>query len=261
MTNESLSGFQDPLWGILLRLAIDVAVLYVIIYHIYSRFSKKKDFMFSLFLMGIILFLICILLRKAEMQMGMALGLFAVFSIMRFRTENLVSKNMAYLFTVIGISVINAMFDFPHPLRGTILINIIVILTVFVLEKTFNKYRLEAEVEEERKAEMKAERKAEMRAEKKAEMKAQMKSEVRSEMKTDLKKGKKDEEKKSFSKHQVLYDNLALLNPDKKNELLKDISKRTGIKINKVKIRKIDLINENVVLDVYYKEKGGKAEI
>ena len=66
--------------------------------------------------------------------MGMALGLFAVFSIMRFRTENLETKNMAYLFTVIGISVINAMFDFPHPVRGTILVNIIIILTVFLLE-------------------------------------------------------------------------------------------------------------------------------
>ena len=89
MTTDTLLKFQDPLWGVLLRLAIDVAVLYIIIYLIYYRFSNKKDFMFPLFLMGIMLFLICILLRKSEMQMGMALGLFAVFSIMRFRTENL----------------------------------------------------------------------------------------------------------------------------------------------------------------------------
>ena len=241
MTTESLSNFQDPLWGILLRLAIDVAVLYIIIWLIYSRFSKRKDFMFPMFLMGIMLFLICILLKKSEMQMGMALGLFAIFSIMRFRTENLVSKNMAYLFTVIGTSVINAMFDFPHPIRGTILVNVIIISTLIILEIALNKFT----VEPENKAENKAEKKAEMKAEIKAEMKAD----------------KKAEEKKLFSKHEVLYDNLALLNPDKKDDLLKDISKRTGIKINKVKIKRIDLIKDNAVIDVYYKAKPGKAEM
>ena len=227
MTSETLIRFQDPLWGILLRLAINVVVLYIVIYLIYSRFSRKKDFMFPLFLMGIMLFMICILLRNSEMQMGMALGLFAVFSIMRFRTENLASKNMAYLFTVIGISVINAMFDFPNPVRGTILVNIIVILTVFILEISLNKFSKEPDDKSDRKAERKAEKKA-------------------------LKKAGKDNKKTKFSKHQVLYDNLKLLNPDRKDELIRDISKRTGIEIEKVKIRRIDLIKANAVLDVFY---------
>lgn len=229
MTAETIIRFQDPLWGIMLRLAINVAVLYIIIYIIYFRFSIKRDFMFPLFMMGIMLFLICILLRESEMQMGMALGLFAVFSIMRFRTENLVSKNMAYLFTVIGVSVINAMFDFPHPVRGTILVNIIVILTVLLLEISLNKYSKESVDKSDKKAEKKA-----------------------------LKKAGKDTEKKKFSKHQVLYDNLVLLNPDKKDELIRDISKRTGIEIEKVKIRRIDLIKANAVLDVYY--RGEKSD-
>ena len=118
MITETLLSSRDPLWGILLRLAINVVVLYIIIYLIYFRYTIRRNFMFPLFLMGTMLFLICILLKKSEMQMGMALGLFAIFSIMRFRTENLATRNMAYLFTVIGVSVINAMFDFPHPVRG-----------------------------------------------------------------------------------------------------------------------------------------------
>jgi len=129
------------------------------------------------------------------------------------------------------------MFDFPHPVRGTILVNVIIILTLITLEIALNKFTVEPENKAEKKAEMKAEIKAEMKADKKAE------------------------EKKLFSKHEVLYDNLALLNPDKKDDLLKDISKRTGIKINKVKIKRIDLIKDNAVLDVYYKEKSGKAEM
>jgi hypothetical protein len=241
MTSDTVLKLQDPLWGILLRLAINIGVLYILIYLIYPRFSRKKDFMFPLFLMGIMLFLICILLKKSEMQMGMALGLFAVFSIMRFRTENLVSKNMAYLFTVIGASVINAMFDFPHPVRGTILVNIIIILTVLILELTLSKYNIEAED--------KAERLAEMKAGNKTAKKTEMKPE-------------KNHDDKKFNKHEVLYDNLKLLNPDKKDALLRDISKRTGIEAVKVRIRRIDLIKSNAVLDVYYrKKKSEDAEI
>jgi hypothetical protein len=181
------------------------------------------------------LFLICILLKKSEMQMGMALGLFAVFSIMRFRTENLVSKNMAYLFTVIGVSVINAMFDFPNPIRGTILINVIIILTVLILELVLNKYTQEPESKEDKKARKKDEKKSE-------------------------KKSKKNDEMKVYTRHQILYDNLELLNPQRKSDLLKDISLRTGIEIEKVRIRRIDLINSNAVLDVYFREEQGSSE-
>jgi hypothetical protein len=236
MTTETLLSSQDPLWGILLRLAINLVVLYIIIYLIYSRYTLRRNFMFPLFLMGTMLFLICMLLKKSEMQMGMALGLFAVFSIMRFRTENLATRNMAYLFTVIGVSVINAMFDFPHPVRGTILINIIVILTVLLLEISLNKYNKEPDDKAEKKALKKAEKEAEHEV-------------------------VKDKKKKKFSKHQVLYDNLKLLNPDKKDDLIKDISKRTGIKIDKVKIRRIDLIKENAVLDVFYRGEKSDPEV
>jgi hypothetical protein len=235
MPVESIPFTQDPLWGILLRLAINVVVLYLVVFIIYARFSNRKDFMFPQFLMGMMLFLICILLKKSEMQMGMALGLFAVFSIMRFRTENLVSKNMAYLFTVIGVSVINAMFDFPNPIRGTILINVIIILTVLILELVLNKYTQEPESKEDKKARKKDEKKSE-------------------------KKSKKNDEMKDYTRHQILYDNLELLSPQRKSDLLKDISLRTGIEIEKVRIRRIDLINSNAVLDVYFREEQGSSE-
>jgi hypothetical protein len=236
MITETLLSSRDPLWGILLRLAINLVVLYIIIYLIYFRYTLRRNFMFPLFLMGTMLFLICMLLKKSEMQMGMALGLFAVFSIMRFRTENLATRNMAYLFTVIGVSVINAMFDFPHPVRGTILINIIVILTVLFLEISLNKFNNEPDDKAEKKALKKAEKEAEHKSD-------------------------KEKEKKKFSKHQVLYDNLILLNPAKKDDLIKDISRRTGIKIDKVKIRRIDLIKENAVLDVFYRGEKSDPEV
>jgi hypothetical protein len=232
---DSLFSFQDPLWSVLLRLAINTAVLFVMLYFIFFRFTKKKDDIFPFFLMGTMIFIICILLKKSEMNMGMALGLFAIFSIIRYRSENLVAKNLAYLFTVITVSVINAMFDFPHPVRGIILVNLIIIVTVLFLELGFSKFSKDILTKEEKKALKKAGKN------------------------TEKKEAKKDEKKK-YSRHQVLYDNLGLLNPDKRNELLKDISKRTGIEIDKVRIRKIDLINTNAILDVYYKETSDKAE-
>jgi hypothetical protein len=232
---DSLSSFQDPLWGVLLRLVINTAVLFAIIYFIFFRFTKKKDDVFPFFLMGTMIFIICILLKKSEMNMGMALGLFAIFSIIRYRSENLVAKNLAYLFTVITVSVINAMFDFPHPVRGLVLVNLIIIVTVLLLELGFSKFSKDILTKEEKKALKKAGKNTESKEAKKAE-------------------------KKKYSRHQVLYDNLGLLNPDKKNELLKDISKRTGIEIDKVRIRKIDLIKSNAILDVYYKATTDKAE-
>jgi Ca2+/Na+ antiporter len=169
------------------------------------------------------------------MNMGMALGLFAIFSIIRYRSENLVAKHLAYLFTVITISVINAMFDFPHPVRGIVLVNLVIIVTVLFLELGFSKFSKDILTKEEKKALKKAGKNTEKKEAKKAG-------------------------KKKYSRHQVLYDNLGLLSLDKKNDLLMDISKRTGIEVDKVRIRKIDLINSNVILDVYYKETSDKAE-
>jgi hypothetical protein len=232
---DSLVSFQDPLWSVLLRLGINTAVLFVILYFIFFRFTKKKDDVFPFFLMGTMIFIICILLKKSEMNMGMALGLFAIFSIIRYRSENLVAKNLAYLFTVITVSVINAMFDFPHPVRGIVLVNLIIIVTVLFLELGFSKFSKDILTKEEKKALKKAGKNTEKKEAKKAG-------------------------KKKYSRHQVLYDNLGLLNPDKKNELLKDISKRTGIEVDKVRIRKIDLVNSNVILAVYYKETSDTTE-
>lgn len=232
---DSLFSFQDPLWGVLLRLAINTAVLFIIIYFIFFRFSTKKDNVFPFFLMGTMIFLICILLKKTEMNMGMALGLFAIFSIVRFRSENLVAKNMAYLFTVITVSVINAMFDYPHPVRGTVMVNLLIIATVLFLEIAFSKFSREVDTKEEKKALKKAEKEI-------------------------GKKSAKKKEKEKLNRHEVLYDNLGLLSLDKTDDLLKDISRRTGIEIVKVRIKKIDLIKANAVLNVYYEGKSDTAE-
>ena len=133
MSIDSLA-FGNSLWSILLRFSVNLLVLFVLIRFIYYRFSGKDDYLFSFFLMGIVIFLICSILETNDIQMGMALGLFAIFAILRFRTVNYSVKEMTYTFTIIGISVINSQADVRPAVLGALLVNSIIVLTAYLLE-------------------------------------------------------------------------------------------------------------------------------
>jgi hypothetical protein len=232
MNTDTIQLAYDPLLGVLIRLAVEVAALLIIIPGIHRKFLNSREHMFPFFLMGIMIFTICILLKKVELQFGLALGLFAIFSIIRFRTINFSTKDMSYLFAVVGLSAVNAMFDFPHPVRGTIIVNMIVILTILLLELAF--------------------RGIEPQAAKKSDKKKE---------KTDKKdKKEKKEKKKTEDSHILIYDNLGLLNPEKRNDLLKDISLRTGLNVSDAKILKIDLTRNNAELEIFCKESPVKNQ-
>jgi hypothetical protein len=241
MTPETMTAANEFVIEALIRLAINLAVLFIIIKLLYNRYSNKRGNLFAFFLMGTMIFLLCIVLKDVELQMGMALGLFAIFSIIRYRTRNMVIKDMAYLFTVIGISALNALLDYPNPVRGTILVNSIVILTIFLLEISFKKAEKKKMVKE-----------------------VPVKKELTAE---ELEKKAAKKEKKILKKanplkrHQILYDNLTLLNPDKMDELKTDVSSRTGIKSEKIRIRKINLVAGNAELDVFYRVEKKKPVV
>ena len=132
--------FHSPtLWGILLRFALNLISLLILIRFLYFKYSKKEKFMFTFFLIGIIVFFICALLKDIGMGLGLGFGLFAIFSILRFRTRNFSVKDMAYIFTTIGISVINSMSMQEVPIFGYLIINIIIIVSVFILEEHLRK--------------------------------------------------------------------------------------------------------------------------
>lgn len=200
-----MSAEQDPIWNVLIRFAVTLIIEFIAIRLIYFRYSKKNRNVFSFFLMGIMIFLVCILLKTVEIQLGVALGLFAIFAILRFRSRNLGLRDMTYFFTILGISVINAMASFYHPVRGVVLINGVILLSLLILEFFFHK-------------------------------------------------------KETLSSCQLIYDKLELLNPDKKKELLSDLSARTGIKIEKSRIRRIDLTKGQAELEVFYKNSKKSGE-
>jgi hypothetical protein len=120
--------------SIMIRFFVNLFVLFILIRVIYYKFTRKEEYLFSFFLMGIIIFLLCSLLGTVNIQLGMALGLFAVFAILRFRTVNYTAKDMTYIFTVIGVSVINSQANIPPPVAGAIIVNSIIIITAIILE-------------------------------------------------------------------------------------------------------------------------------
>jgi hypothetical protein len=128
--------FNSPtVGGILIRFVITLIFLFILIAVIYFRYSKKEKFLFTFFLIGIIVFFICSMLKGVDIAIGMGLGLFAIFTILRFRTRNFSLKDMAYIFTVIGISVINSVNMPGFPFSGFLIINSIIVLAAFVLEE------------------------------------------------------------------------------------------------------------------------------
>jgi hypothetical protein len=141
MSFESIA-LDKTLLSIMIRFFLNLLVLFILIRLIYYKFTKKEEYLFSFFLMGIIIFLLCSLLQTVNIQLGLALGLFAVFAILRFRTVNYTAKDMTYVFTVIGISVINSQANIPPPLIGALIINSIIIITTIILELFLRKNAL-----------------------------------------------------------------------------------------------------------------------
>jgi hypothetical protein len=125
---------NNTIWNVMTRLLINLTVLFILVRVIYYRFSKKEEYLFSYFLMGIMIFLICAILGTIELKMGTALGLFAIFAIIRFRTVQYSVKDMTYVFIIIGISVINSQANIPPPIFGAIIINASILLITYLLE-------------------------------------------------------------------------------------------------------------------------------
>ncbi len=133
--------------GVLIRFLMDIIFLFILIRALYFRYSKKENFLFTFFLIGIIVFFICSMMKTIDIGIGMGFGLFAIFSILRFRTRNFSIKDMAYIFTTIGMSVVNSLSMPKYPVIGVIGINIIIILAVYILEEylkrnEFSKYSI-----------------------------------------------------------------------------------------------------------------------
>ncbi len=179
-----------------IRLGIDILSVFILIRFIYYPIYKNREFFFTFFIFNLIIFLISFILNKVEMSMGAAFGLFAVFSMLRYRTEGISMKDMTYLFLVIAMGLLTAVS------KGSwdefLLLNLIIIGFTYILESNIFI-------------------------------------------------------KKESSKT-IQYENIELIRPENKAELINDLESRTGIKINRIAITKVDFLKDTALIKIYYYE-------
>lgn len=200
MINNTLLTITQPYYAMLIRFFICVVVSWIIIDRLYYRKSKRRDFYFTFMLISISIFFLVFFMifvledMKGKAGIGLGIGLFGIFSIMRYRTDAMPVREMTYLFVIIALAVVNALAS-TMPLVELILTNVIVILAIIICE-----WRLKTE-----------------------------------------------------SVKLIQYDKIELITPDRREELIADLHKRTGLDITKVEVGAIDMLRDMTVLRVHYR--------
>lgn len=179
---------------LVMRMGFDLFCVWVVIGLVYVRLHARRDFAFSCVMLNIITFAICLLLRKVPVEMGFALGLFAVFGILRYRTEPITARDLTYLFVVLGIAMLNAVANKKVGLAELVLINGVIIGITAFLEYTPFSGRTDSRL--------------------------------------------------------VIYDRLDLLRPERRAELVQDLTARLGVDVIDTRISNIDLLRDTADLIV-----------
>ena len=189
----------ENLFSLIIPLLINTLFTAVIIRQLYYRYSQKTEYVFTYFMVSLIVFFLCFTLQKFAIDIGVALGLFAIFGIIRYRTQTIEIKEMTYLFVVIGVSVINALSKMG--LFEIIVVNLIIVLAIYVMER----YMLT---------------------------------------------------QNGIKGRNVIYDQLDNIKPENHEQLLRDLSEKTGLDVKNVKVDKVDYANQVATLTIYYTPKS-----
>ncbi len=203
--NELISTDSGFLLNLAIRLAINSLALILLIKVMKVRSNHKSDFYFSYIAIGLTVFFICYLLENVKLELGFALGLFAIFAILRYRTYQIPIKEMTYLFVIIGISVINALTSDPVSELELIIVNVVVVVGLFLLEHFFSH--------------------------------------------------------KTLYSLTVKYPTLDNIHKSKEKELLADLESRTGIKLSRFEISKVDFKAQYAIITVYFDDDGSTSQL
>ncbi len=141
---ELIFANNQDLTDLITILFINIFVVFFISKFIYLKFNNKSkkaidDFFFTYNSAGLITFLLCFLLSNVKLDLGFALGLFAMFAIIRFRTETIKVKEMTYFFVIIGVSAINALSNGNASIMELVIANGSIILLLYILEYTISR--------------------------------------------------------------------------------------------------------------------------
>ena len=186
-------------WQLLIRFAFNALVTGAIVGFLYYPKCRRRDYSFTFMLISISIFMMIFLLGSVKVKIGFALGLFAIFGIIRYRTEQMPVREMTYLFVIIALSVINALsltFTWAE-LAAT---NMLFFVSVMVTE--WSKWL------------------------------------------------------RHVSTKTIKYDRIELITPERRTELMDDLTKRTGLNILKVEVGDLDFLKDMAILRISYEPQN-----
>jgi hypothetical protein len=183
------------------RLLIDLVSMIILIRFIYLPVYKRRDHLFTFFMFNIAIFLITNLLSaKSGISTGAAFGMFAVFSLLRYRTEDISARDMTYLFMVIALGLMSSINK--GNIVETGIINLIIVVGAFMLDGGLL-------------------------------------------FKTEFVKT-------------IQYENIELIKPENYPQLIADLKNRTGLKVHKVSVGRVDFLRDTATIKIYYHETANQ---
>lgn len=195
----------DHVKKLLLAFLINIVSILIVVRCLYYPKCKRGEFFFTYILIAISTFMLIYVLGDVKLKAGIALGLFAIFSIIRYRTEQVAIREMTYLFIIIALSAINGLIVSELSYGEVLIINALFIISIWLCESKLliNHYSYKV----------------------------------------------------------IKYDNVNLITEDKREELIADLEKRTGLKIEKVEVGSIDFLKDAAIVKMYYRSKEANNSV
>ena len=191
--------------SLLIAFLINIISIMIVVRGLYYPKCKRGEFFFTYILIAISTFMLIYVLGDVKLKAGIALGLFAIFSIIRYRTEQVAIREMTYLFIIIAISAINGLTVSELSYGEVLVINTLFIVSIWLCE---SKLLIS-----------------------------------------------------HYSYKVIKYDNINLITEDKRDELIADLEKRTGLKIEKVEVGSIDFLKDAAIVKMYYRSKEANNSV
>ena len=188
--------------NIFIRFSFNLFIAFVIIKLIYHRDYKGNDFVFTYFMFNTLIFFFAYILGSLDINMAFGFGLFAVFAILRYRTDPIPIKEMTYLFIVITIGVINALSGNQVVFIELLFANVTIVLLTFLLERHWVNNLPD----------------------------------------------------NGLSSKTVVYNNMEMIKPENHRALIDELAEKTGLSIVSCKIGRLNFVENQVNVKLYYKE-------
>jgi hypothetical protein len=134
--NIELMNWED-FWDLVIRSVFNLGVVLLLVRVLYYRITPRKEYLFTYILISVVVFFMVFLLENVGVEIGFALGLFAIFGMLRYRTQQIPIREMTYLFLVIGVSVINSLANKRVSYAELLLTNSVIVFITYLLEKVF----------------------------------------------------------------------------------------------------------------------------